>query len=69
MYQLEEYGMPRMISRKIQDSGLINLEDDSVEISDIITQFNCIGKDKLISNLNSRSLKMHFILNNQYINI
>lgn len=26
VYQLEEYGMPRMISRKIQDSGLINLE-------------------------------------------
>ena len=32
VYQLEGYGLPRMISRKIQDSGLINLEDDSVEI-------------------------------------
>lgn len=66
MYQLEEYGMPRMISRKIQDSGLINLEDDSVEISDIITQFNCIGKDKLISNLNNLLPFDKFIINYFY---
>lgn len=66
VYQLEEYGMPRMISRKIQDSGLINLEDDSVEISDIITQFNCIGKDKLISNLNNLLPFDKFIINYFY---
>lgn len=66
VYQLEEYGMPRMISRKIQDSGLINLEDDSVEISDIITKFNCIGKDKLISNLNNLLPFDKFIINYFY---
>ena len=42
-----------MISRKIQDSGLINLEDDSVEISEIITQFNNIGREKIIHSLNN----------------
>lgn len=52
VYQLEEYGLPRMISRKIQDSGLINLEDDSVEISEIITQFNNIGRKRIIHDLN-----------------
>ena len=53
VYQLEEYGLPRMISRKIQDSGLINFEDDSVEISEIITQFNNIGREKIIHSLNN----------------
>ncbi len=57
VYQLEEYGLPRMISRKIQDSGLINFEDDSVEISEIITQFNNIGREKIIHSLNSRPLR------------
>jgi len=51
VYQLEEYGLPRMISRKIQDSGLINLEDDTKEISEIIIQFKTISPKNLISNL------------------
>ena len=51
VYQLEEYGLPRMISRKIQDSGLINFEDESIEISEIIEQFNNIGQENLIENL------------------
>ena len=40
-----------MISRKIQDSGLINLEDDTKEISEIIIQFKTISPKNLISNL------------------
>ncbi len=51
VYQLEEYGLPRMISRKIQDSNLINLENDSIEISDVITQFKNIGKERLIKSV------------------
>lgn len=45
---------------------MINLEDDSVEISDIITKFNCIGKDKLISNLNNLLPFDKFIINYFY---
>ena len=40
---LEECGLPRMISKKIQNAGLINLEDDSKEITIVIQEFNTIG--------------------------
>ena len=66
VYQLEEYGLPRMISRKIQDSGLINLEDDSVEISEIIKQFNSIGREKIIQGLNNLLPFDKFIINYFY---
>ncbi len=66
VYQLEEYGLPRMVSRKIQDSKLINLEDDSVEISDIITQFNNIGKENLIKSLKNLLPFDYFIINYFY---
>ena len=66
VYQLEEYGLPRMISRKIQDSGLINLEDDSVEISEIIKQFNNIGREKFIQSLNNLLPFDKFIINYFY---
>lgn len=66
VYQLEEYGLPRMISRKIQNSGLINLEDDSVEISEIIKQFNNIGREKVIQSLNNLLPFDKFIINYFY---
>ena len=66
VYQLEEYGLPRMISRKIQNSGLINLEDDSVEISEIIKQFNNIGREKIIQGLNNLLPFDKFIINYFY---
>lgn len=66
VYQLEEYGLPRMISRKIQNSGLINLEDDSVEISEIIKQFNSIGREKVIQGLNNLLPFDKFIINYFY---
>ena len=66
VYQLEEYGLPRMISRKIQDSGLINFEDESIEISEIIEQFNNIGQENLIENLKDIFLFDKFIINYFY---
>lgn len=51
VFQLEEYGLPRMVSKKIQSSGLINLEDDNKEINDVITEFNHIGIDHLLSSI------------------
>lgn len=66
VYQLEEYGLPRMISRKIQNSGLINLEDDLVEISEIIKQFNNIGREKVIQGLNNLLPFDKFIINYFY---
>lgn len=48
VYNLEEYWLPRVISRKIQNSWLINLEDDSIPTSEIISQFIKLWKDKLL---------------------
>ena len=45
-----------MISKKIQNAGLINLEDDSKEITIVIQEFNTIGIEYLeqkIPNLHS----------------
>ena len=49
MYELEEYGLPRMISRKIQNSGILNLEEIETPIHSIITQFNQIGLENIKS--------------------
>ena len=49
VFQLEEYGLPRMISKKIQRSGLVNLEDDNKEINAVIMEYNRIGIDKVLS--------------------
>ena len=43
VYQLEEYGLPRMISRKIQDSGIIDLEDSDKSVHEVIEQFKSVG--------------------------
>ncbi|TOJ72538.1 hypothetical protein CGI36_05210, partial [Vibrio parahaemolyticus] len=39
VYQLEEYGLPRMLSRKIHDLGVIDLERNDVEIHDVLEEF------------------------------
>lgn len=39
VYQLEEYGLPRMISRKIHNSGWLNLEDDTLNIHSTLDIF------------------------------
>ena len=51
VFQLEEYGLPRIISKKIQQSGLVNLEDDNKEINAVIMEFNRIGIDKVLSSI------------------
>ena len=48
VYQLEEYGLPRMISKKVHNSGLIDFLDPELTIHRAIELFNQIGKDKLI---------------------
>ena len=49
VYQLEEYGLPRTISRKIQDSGLINLESEDLSIHEIISEFCDLGIEKIMN--------------------
>lgn len=62
VYQLEEYGLPRTISRKIQNSGLIDLENDEMEISDIIGEFKKIGYDRLVESIQGIHQFEKFIL-------
>jgi hypothetical protein len=54
VYLLEEYGLPRMISKKIQLSKIINLEDKEKDLHFIINEFNKItyeGLTKQVKNL------------------
>lgn len=47
VYELEEYGLPRMISKKIQNAGLINLEDNEIPLHEILLQLKEIGLEKI----------------------
>lgn len=49
VYQLEEYGLPRMISRKLHQIGIINFLDDELSIHSVIEIFHQIGKEELMS--------------------
>lgn len=49
VYKLEEYGLPRMISKKIHLSGIIDLEKDELSIHDVLKQFNTIGYSAIAS--------------------
>lgn len=48
VYQLEEYGMPRMISKKIQSARVLDLEDQTVEVHEILERFRTIGRESLV---------------------
>jgi len=51
VYQLEEYGLPRMISRKIHDNKIINFMDNDLNIHNTIEIFLKFGKEYLLSNI------------------
>lgn len=48
VYQLEEYGLPRMISRKIHRAGIFNFEEERGEVYEVFNALNAIGKDKFL---------------------
>ncbi|EPF7766461.1 DEAD/DEAH box helicase [Vibrio vulnificus] len=39
VYQLEEYGLPRMLSKKIHEQGIIDLERTDIELHDVFKEF------------------------------
>lgn len=43
VYQLEEYGLPRMISKKLHNNNIINFNDIELTIHDAINKLNAIG--------------------------
>jgi hypothetical protein len=47
VFQLEEYGLPRMISKKIQNYNLIDLSDHDAPLHQVISNIKRIGKEKI----------------------
>lgn len=51
VYELEEYGLPRMISKKLHKSGLINLEDEEISFDQILNQLRQLRNSFIKSEL------------------
>jgi hypothetical protein len=49
VYQLEEYGMPRMISRKFHQNRIINFLDEELTIHSAIAKFQQLGKENILA--------------------
>lgn len=49
VYHLEEYGLPRMISKKIHAAGLINFQDPNMDTALVIERFQYLGKDEILA--------------------
>jgi hypothetical protein len=48
VYQLEEFGLPRMISKKIHNQKIINFYDKDLNIHNTLAYFNEIGIDRIM---------------------
>lgn len=48
VYELEEYGLPRMISKKIHSAGMIDFTNRELTIHEAIERLNAIGKVSLL---------------------
>ncbi len=49
VYQLEEFGLPRMISKKIHTSKLLNFIEEGLNIHSTLEKLNSIGKERVLS--------------------
>jgi len=49
VYELEEYGLPRMIARKVQNTGLINFEEENLSLHQTIEVFQEIGLENALT--------------------
>lgn len=47
VYALEEYGLPRSLSRKIHDHGIVNFEDDNISLNSAIDILRKVGRGKI----------------------
>lgn len=52
VFQLEEYGLPRMISKKLHESEVIDFYANELTIHSVVEQLNEIGKEKTIEMTN-----------------
>jgi len=49
VYHLEEYGLPRMISKKIHVAGLVNFEDPEMDLLKTLERFKSLGVDTVLA--------------------
>jgi hypothetical protein len=49
VYHLEEYGLPRMISKKIHAAGVINFEDPNMDLLRALDVFKELGSDAVLA--------------------
>ena len=61
VYELEEYGLPRMISRKIQSKGIIDLEQEDISVNEILVAFKKIGCEKLAAALDLSKFETYIL--------
>ena len=54
VYQLEEYGLPRMISKQLSRAEMFDFENEDKEISDIISEFQQIGYQRVVEALSNK---------------
>ena len=66
VYQLEEYGLPRMISRKVHDAKVIDFENKDSDLHSVINQFLDIGLKEIIFNVHDLDKFDAFILSYFY---
>lgn len=62
VFYLEEFGLPRFISKKIHNSKLINLEDNDLEINEIIEIFLKIGLEELMDEIHDLDTFDEYVL-------
>lgn len=55
VFQLEEYGLPRMISKKIHNCNIINFEDNDLSINDAIKQLR-FNRENIVEELKKKNL-------------
>jgi hypothetical protein len=53
VFQLEEYGLPRMITKKIHESGIIDFEKECIDLHDTLNDFKKITIHRLKIVVNS----------------
>ena len=49
VHQLEEYGLPRMISRKLQQSNVIDFMEDNINLHGVVDKLNNLGFGQVCS--------------------
>ena len=69
VFQLEEYGLPRMISKKLHESNVIDFYNNELTIHSVVEQLNEIGKEMTIKRTNNLDEFDKYILDYFFVGI